>query len=133
MPKVARQALLLLALLSPSACASRTGWEAGMMGGMMIGGLIVGRGMMHGMHDHGGWTSEDVACYQPDSLLDRREALALTETQVVALGAVLQDREEGRRTWDDAARAATALLTPEQRSAARPASQMGHHTGGADD
>jgi hypothetical protein len=127
-------ALALAALLVvPTGCASRSGWHspgwgAAMMGGMIVGGLVLGRGFMHGGWANEGWGAADVERFQPALLLLQRDSLALADTQVAALEAIEQDRAAGRRGLDDAARAAFAVLTPDQRRLIRGAAvPRGHH------
>ena len=130
MKRVRRLGTLALAalLVVPTGCASGSGgrgvgWEAGMMGAMIVGGLIVGRGMMHGGTMHGGRgaspsdTAFSVERFQPARLLEQRTLLELTDQQVAGLDALREDVAAQRRTPDDAARAAYWLLTPLQRAA----------------
>lgn len=116
--------LALAALLVlPTGCASRggwhgAGWEAGMMGVMVAGGLILGRGVMHGargsMHEAQPAFAER---FSPARLLEQRALLELSDEQVAALVALRDDLDAGRRSPEDAARAAYELLRPVQRAA----------------
>jgi hypothetical protein len=94
---------------------------AGMMGVMVVGGLIVGRGVMHGgrdgMHESAAVFAER---FSPAALLEQRALLELDDAQVVALEALRDDVAQGRRTAEDAARAAYELLRPVQRAAGPP-------------
>lgn len=123
-------------LLLPTGCATRggwhgAGWEAGMMGAMVVGGLILGRGLMHGGRragDH--YDATDVDRFQPARLLEQRSLLELTDKQVFELEALREDVNAGRRAPEDAARAAFELLRPVQRaavSAGVPAAAGRHH------
>ena len=115
---------LALLLVSPTGCASSRAssggaWMAGMMGVMVVGGLILGRGVMHG--GRGGMHEAQPAAFvervSPAVLVAQRDALELTDEQVSALEALRDDLAEGRRTAEDAARAAYELLRPVQRAA----------------
>jgi len=110
-------------LVLPTGCASGRGtsggaWMAGMMGVMVVGGLVLGRGLMHGggraSHQEDAFTAER---FQPARLLEQRALLELTDDQVAALEALRDEVAEGRRTAEDAARAAYDLLRPVQRAA----------------
>lgn len=114
---------LALAVAMPTGCASGRGtssgaWMAGMMGVMVVGGVILGRGVMHGgrggMHELQPAFAER---FSPARLLELREPLELTNEQVEALEALRDDVAAGRRTAGDAARAAYDLLRPVQRAA----------------
>lgn len=120
-----RWILLPLALLAaaPTGCASGRGssggaWMAGMMGAMVVGGLIVGYGWMHGGREvmHGSPRS-DIERFAPARLLEQRALLELSDEQTAALEALHHDVAEGRRAPEDAARAAYELLRPVQRAA----------------
>ncbi|MEK6769186.1 MAG: hypothetical protein AABY85_09395 [Gemmatimonadota bacterium] len=109
-----------LLLLPSSGCASRRGWGwgAGMMGAMVVGGVVFGRGLMHGggssMHQQAAF---DADRFDPARLLAQRETLELTEGQVAALESLRQETAVGRLPREQAARAAYELLRPEQRAA----------------
>ena len=114
---------LALLLVAPSGCATSRGssggvWMAGMMGVMVAGGLILGRGVMHG--GRGGMRESQPAFterFSPAALLEQRALLELDDAQVAALEALRDDVAQGRRTAEDAARAAYDLLRPVQRAA----------------
>jgi len=110
-------------LVLPTGCASGRGasggaWMAGMMGVMVVGGVIFGRGVMHGgrggMHESPAAFAER---FSPAALLTQRVVLELDDAQVVALEALRDDVAQGRRTAEEAARAAYELLRPVQRAA----------------
>lgn len=123
-------------LVLPTGCASGgggrgVGWEAGMMGAMVVGGLILGGGMM--MHGGGRAAAPDTAFtparFAPELLLERRGELELTDDQVAALEVLRADVAAERLTAEAAAQQAFALLRPLQRVAARSGPQAGppHH------
>ncbi len=127
---------LALLLVSPTGCASSRAssggaWMAGMMGVMVVGGLILGRGVMHGGRGgmHEAQPAAFVERFSPAALLAQRDALELTDEQVSALEALRDDLADGRRTAERAARAAYDLLRPVQRAAvpAGAARPPGHH------
>jgi len=115
--------LALAVLLVAPGCATIRGpsggaWMAGMMGVMVAGGLILGRGAMHGergaMHQAPAAFAER---FSPAALLAQRDSLELGEAQVSALEALRDEVAEGRRTAEEAARVAYELLRPVQRAA----------------
>lgn len=122
-----RWILLPLALLvtAPTGCASGRAtsgaWMAGMMGVMIVGGVVLGRGWMHGgggnMHESPDAITER---FGPARLLEQRTLLELSDEQVTALEALRDDVAAGQRTPQDAARAAYDLLRPVQRAAVSP-------------
>lgn len=127
---------LAFMLVAPTGCASSRGssggaWMAGMMGVMVVGGLILGRGVMHGGRGgmHEAQPAAFVERFSPAALLAQRDALELTNEQVSAIEALRDDLAEGRRTAEDAARAAYELLRPLQRAAvsAGVPRSPGHH------
>lgn len=126
---------LALLLMASSGCATSRGssgavWMAGMMGVMVAGGLILGRGVMHGgrrsMHES---QLEFAERFSPARLLEQRALLELSDEQVAALEALRDDVQGGRRSLEDAARAAYELLRPVQRVAVPPQPEAGdrHH------
>jgi hypothetical protein len=126
---------LAFMLVAPTGCASSRGssggaWMAGMMGVMVVGGIILGRGVMHGgmrsMHDSQPAFTER---FSPERLLEQRALLELSDEQVAALEALRDDVAAERRTADDAARAAYEVLRPVQRAAVAPPGQAAgrHH------
>lgn len=130
-----RWILLPLALLvtAPTGCASGRGtsgaWMAGIMGVMIVGGVVLGRGWMHGggaMHDSPAASTER---FSPARLLEQRTLLELSDDQVTALEAQRDEVAAGQRTPQDAARAAYDLLRPVQRAAVAPVAPAtsGHH------
>lgn len=126
---------LALLLTAQTGCASGRSssggaWMAGMMGVMVVGGLVVGRGWMHGGRDAMYQAPEPFADrYAPGRLLDQRALLELDDEQVVALEALRDDVTAERRTPDDAAREAFEMLRPVQRAAvpARSPAARQHH------
>lgn len=129
-------ALAVAALLVlPTGCASGgggrgVGWETGMMGAMVVGGLIFGTGVMHGGRRAAAPdTAVTAARFAPDVLLERRGELELTDDQVAALEALRADVAAERLTAEAAAQQAFALLRPVQRVAARSGPPAGppHH------
>ena len=73
-------------------------------------------------------TAADIERFQPDLLLVEQQQLHLTESQFVALQAVLRDRVSERQTPDEAAAASFRILTVDQRAAVRSvAPRHGHH------
>lgn len=114
---------LALILAAPTGCASSRGssggaWMAGMMGVMVVGGVILGRGVMHG--GRGGMHESQPAFterFSPARLLEQHALLELSEEQVTALQTLRDDVAAERRTAEDAARAAYELLRPVQRAA----------------
>ncbi|MDP3766717.1 MAG: hypothetical protein Q8S13_01760, partial [Dehalococcoidia bacterium] len=110
MRRIGTLGLAGLLLLPSSGCASRRGWgwEAGMMGAMVVGGLVFGRGLMHG----GGSSRAafDADRFDPARLLAQRETLQLTEGQVAALESLRGEVAAGRLPREQAARAAYELL-----------------------
>lgn len=121
-----RRVALALALAAPVGCASGVGWGGAMMGGMMVGGVVLGRGMMHGAH-RDDWNAADVERFQPERLLEQRDSLGLTETQVAGLQAIVEDRRAEGRDVGDAARSSFAILSPDQRRWVRAAAASGSH------
>jgi hypothetical protein len=116
-----------LLLLPSSGCASRSGWgwEAGMMGAMVVGGLVFGRGLMHSgsaMHQPAAMPRDtgDVDRFDPARLLAHRQMLELSDGQAAALGSLRQEVAVGRLSRAQAASAAYALLGPERRAAVPP-------------
>lgn len=114
---------LALAVAMPTGCASGRGtssgaWMAGMMGVMVVGSVVLGRGVMHG--GRGGMHESQPAFaerFSPARLLELRERLELTNEQVEALEALRDDVTVERRTPAEAARVAHDLLRPVQRAA----------------
>jgi hypothetical protein len=110
--------------LAPSGCASGRSlsggeWMAGMMGVMIVGGVLVGGGMMHGMrHQPADTAVADLVRFSPSRLLELRELLELDAEQVAALESLRDRVAAGERSGTDAARAAYDLLRPVQRAAA---------------
>jgi hypothetical protein len=93
---------------------------AGMMGVMIVGGVVLGRGWMHGggsMHDSPAAFAER---FSPAALLEQRALLELSDEQVAALERLRDEVAAGQRTAQDAARAAYDLLRPVQRAAVSP-------------
>lgn len=114
---------LAFMLVAPTGCASSRGssvgaWMAGMMGVMVVGGVILGRGVMHGgmrsMHESQPAFTER---FSPARLLEQRVLLELSDEQVAGLETLRDDVDAGRRSSEDAARAAYELLRPVQRAA----------------
>lgn len=101
-----------------------------MMGAMVVGALIVGRGWMHGGRDamHGS-QQRDVERFAPARLLEQRSLLELSDEQVAVLEVLRDDVAQGRSTPQDAARAAYDLLRPVQRAAVagRTPDPRAHH------
>lgn len=119
-------------LLMPAGCASGRSWhggglEVGMMGAMVIGGALFGTGVMHGRSRSAvPDTAFVVERYVPEQLLSLVVELELSDSQVTHLEALQADVAAERRTRDDAARAAYALLRPIQRVAAASARTTAH-------
>ncbi len=94
-----------------------------MMGAMVVGGMMLGRGMMHGGrnagHDARQWGTADIEAFQPERLLEQRTMLELTDDQVSSLEALRDDVAADSRTREDASRTAFGLLRPLQRAAVR--------------
>lgn len=124
---------LAILMLLPSGCATGRGssgaWMAGMMGVMVVGGAILGTGGMHGWRSTGRDDATFVQRFGPARLLDQREILELSTDQVTALAALRDDVAAGRRSAEEAARAAYELLRPVQRSAVggAPSPSRTHH------
>lgn len=112
---------MLLLTLAPTGCVSGGGAGgaamAGMMGAMAVGGLMMGRGMMHGRAAES--DPAFVALFDPTHLLGQRAALELDDAQVSALAGLILAVEEGRFTAEAAAQAAHDWLRPVQRAAAK--------------
>ncbi len=99
------------------------------MAAMVAGGLVVGGGMMHRPR-RGDWDAAAIERFQPARLLEQRDLLSLTEEQVSWLEALRADALAGRRTPEEAARAAFDTLLPGQRGAVVPPVPPadGHHS-----
>lgn len=114
---------LTAVVLMPTGCASSRSvsggvWMAGTMGVMMVGGVLLGTGMMHGMGRQAPDTAlADSARFSPSRLLEQRELLELDDEQVAALESLRDEVAAGQRSAADAARAAYNLLRPVQRAA----------------
>ncbi len=81
---------------------------------MVVGSLILGRGMMHGAT--GGAVADSVR-FGPTRLLEQRELLELDDGQVAALESLRDEVATGQRSAADAAKSAYELLQPVQRAA----------------
>lgn len=100
-----------------------------MMGVMVVGGVILGRGAMHGGRAAMPGDSMPFAeQFSPARVLEQRALLELSDDQVMALEVLRTDVAEGRRTAEEAARAAYEVLRPVQRAAVAPPGQgAGRH------
>ena len=96
---------------------------AAMMGVMVVGGLLVGTGVMHGgamMHQRAAPADSAEAFelrYAPARLLDQGERLELTAEQIAVLGALRDSVQAGSLAPVEAAVQARAALRPLQQAA----------------
>jgi len=92
-----------------------------MVGAMVVGGLVLGRGLMQGMGADDREAPE-IERFQPARLLEARERLALTDDQATRLELLAADVAANRITRAAAALDAYQLLRPDQRAAVGPPS-----------